>query len=603
VRESTRELFRKSGCILKEVPNIPNPYKETQLKRRTYKARFEFTFNKLYVWNLIDYERVIYLDADNLVVQNIDILFNCGHYCVTFFNPIYFHTGMMVIRPDRTEFRRLLKNLLTLESFSYDGADQGFLTAEFPQLDNAPLFDHRYVTGEIELPPHTQAQITRALQVPASQAPRRFEEPAMRFAMEYNLNSVFYYPSYSYDYFRRANLPFSNDPKLPIGSLDFCIIPHFKPWNWLPYIVFVTVREWHKVRSQLGDSWLAFGMSRLAIIIGYIAFWLVLHRALRAERFAPMLDKARVIFRAAVLKFPFIIPFTIFLVSIAWVFWFTTELLPQIVPPEWAWPLALLILFSTMYIALDYFALFIAPPGAALASHRGSLQLSKPFGATWFQIAIFSFHMDWFEVIVEGPSPLAPPVTKPLDEFDDDQDLTDTGTDNEGVLLTSVGNSARKVNSQQNASSSTADVQPSQSSSRWIVAFSFRNGVLPTVMLLPFITFLIAFYIAVVAEWHWHFVEKTLFFVITQLIFVASFYYTFVRARDICLGAPGALQQYTMQCGSIPFSQAVQAVLAAKNKGAPQIVVQDGSLDNVEPRFAAHAESSVGRGAVSILDE
>lgn len=49
VRESTREYFKREGCIVKEVPNIPNPYKASQERRRTYKPRFEFSFNKLYV--------------------------------------------------------------------------------------------------------------------------------------------------------------------------------------------------------------------------------------------------------------------------------------------------------------------------------------------------------------------------------------------------------------------------------------------------------------------------------------------------------------------------------------------------------------------------
>jgi hypothetical protein len=74
-------------------------------RRRSYKARFEHTFNKLYLWygayaitfeshrsnkpswghrNLTDYERVTYLDADNIAVHNMDELFmvstlNCQH--------------------------------------------------------------------------------------------------------------------------------------------------------------------------------------------------------------------------------------------------------------------------------------------------------------------------------------------------------------------------------------------------------------------------------------------------------------------------------------------------------------------------------------------
>ena len=190
VRESTKQAFREVGAIIREVPNIPNPYKATQQARRTYKSRFEFTFNKLYIWNLVEYERVMYLDADNLIVRNVDELFLCGHYCNTFMNPLFFHTGLMVVKPDAALFHSLLDSLLSLKIFSYDGADQGFLTAAFPGLDAAPLFN-------------------ATAMLLSGGAPS--EAPLMRYPMEYNFNSVFWYPFFSYDYFRRAQHPFSNE--------------------------------------------------------------------------------------------------------------------------------------------------------------------------------------------------------------------------------------------------------------------------------------------------------------------------------------------------------------------------------------------------------
>lgn len=49
------------------------------------------------------------------------------------------HPGLMIVRPNYEDFRRLLVNLLTLASYSYDGADQGFLTAEFREVGAPPL--------------------------------------------------------------------------------------------------------------------------------------------------------------------------------------------------------------------------------------------------------------------------------------------------------------------------------------------------------------------------------------------------------------------------------------------------------------------------------
>ena len=125
-------------------------FKSNQDRRRTYKNHFEFTLNKLYVWNMLEYERVIYMDADNLFFHNIDELFKCGHFCAVYMNPCNFHTGLFVVTPNATTYNSLLKSLATLPS--YDGADQGFLTAYFSGLQKAPLFDPQHPFAEKDMP-------------------------------------------------------------------------------------------------------------------------------------------------------------------------------------------------------------------------------------------------------------------------------------------------------------------------------------------------------------------------------------------------------------------------------------------------------------------
>lgn len=55
-------------------------------RRKSYKNRFEFTLNKLHCWLMTDYERVIYLDADNIIVNNMDHTFKCGNFCAVYMN-------------------------------------------------------------------------------------------------------------------------------------------------------------------------------------------------------------------------------------------------------------------------------------------------------------------------------------------------------------------------------------------------------------------------------------------------------------------------------------------------------------------------------------
>jgi hypothetical protein len=134
VKEETRRILRNDGAIITEVPNLVNPYKAAKAQGQTqrYLERFEFTLNKLYVWNLTQYERVVYLDADNIALGNLDELFDCGHFCAVFMNPCNFHTGLLVIKPDTAQFDYMVNSLRSGNITSYDGADQGFLTAFFP---------------------------------------------------------------------------------------------------------------------------------------------------------------------------------------------------------------------------------------------------------------------------------------------------------------------------------------------------------------------------------------------------------------------------------------------------------------------------------------
>ena len=89
-------------------------YKKDADRRRSYKNHFEYTLNKLHVWNMLDYERVIYMDADNIFFHNIDSLFKCGHFCAVYMNPCNFHTGLFVVTPNNATYNDLLKSLATL---------------------------------------------------------------------------------------------------------------------------------------------------------------------------------------------------------------------------------------------------------------------------------------------------------------------------------------------------------------------------------------------------------------------------------------------------------------------------------------------------------
>lgn len=95
------------GVIVKVVRDIPNPYRN----QGDFDMRFMFTLNKIYVWSLTAYERVVMLDADNLFLRKSDELFQCGQFCAVFINPCIFHTGLFVLEVSYLVFFTQLRHL------------------------------------------------------------------------------------------------------------------------------------------------------------------------------------------------------------------------------------------------------------------------------------------------------------------------------------------------------------------------------------------------------------------------------------------------------------------------------------------------------------
>lgn len=70
VSHDAREKLKEAGCILREVAPV-----KPRGKVKYFTQRFEDTWTKLTAWDVADhYERLVLLDADMLVLQNMDEL-------------------------------------------------------------------------------------------------------------------------------------------------------------------------------------------------------------------------------------------------------------------------------------------------------------------------------------------------------------------------------------------------------------------------------------------------------------------------------------------------------------------------------------------------
>jgi alpha-N-acetylglucosamine transferase len=90
------------------------------------------------VWELTQYDKVVFMDADILVRQNVDELFAQPELSAVEDCCDYFNSGMMVLVPSAARFKDMIDKLPTIRS--HDGADQGFLNVYFSKWNHLPFF-------------------------------------------------------------------------------------------------------------------------------------------------------------------------------------------------------------------------------------------------------------------------------------------------------------------------------------------------------------------------------------------------------------------------------------------------------------------------------
>ncbi len=100
-------------------------------------------FVKLRLWELEQYEKIVFLDADTLVIRNIDRLFGFPEFVAApnvYESLADFHrmnSGVFVAQPNRRTFESMLTRLDQPGAF-WPRTDQTFLQAFFPDWDGLP---------------------------------------------------------------------------------------------------------------------------------------------------------------------------------------------------------------------------------------------------------------------------------------------------------------------------------------------------------------------------------------------------------------------------------------------------------------------------------
>lgn len=273
VTQATRDLLTAEGATIRAVEDVENPFSHGL-------ARFAHTFNKLYLWNMTEFDRLIYLDADNIAVRRdmLDDLFRCGHFCVVYMNPCHFHTGLMVVKPDAALYTTMVQRLSAVGS--YDGADQGFLSSFFKKCWKAPVFNPRNGPSDA---------------------------PMNALHLNYNMHAIYYFAA-GHEFESLKCGVFEDEPGLAVATIGFPLPTVIKPWCgvrgwvrcllagrgcaktlahrywWTPLVGHTPA--WDAVRARLHEPELV--ASVLFRLVGVLGAYAILGRALAARAARPL---------------------------------------------------------------------------------------------------------------------------------------------------------------------------------------------------------------------------------------------------------------------------------------------------------------------------
>lgn len=141
VPETDKRALLAPNVVLYDIPPVANPN-----KLHKGNARFKHTYSKLAAFGMLAWDRLVYLDADAIVLSSIDDLFAIDEFAAApdlgyTLNYDIFNSGVFCCQPSPGLFAQILANLST--TTSYDGGDQGFLNEVFP---NARRLDRSYNT-------------------------------------------------------------------------------------------------------------------------------------------------------------------------------------------------------------------------------------------------------------------------------------------------------------------------------------------------------------------------------------------------------------------------------------------------------------------------
>ncbi|KAB2049575.1 hypothetical protein ES319_A13G186200v1 [Gossypium barbadense] len=212
VSDYAKKLLKADGWIVEMISLLANP---NQVRPK----RFWGVYTKLKIFNMTNYKKVVYLDADTIVVKSIEDLFKCQKFCANLKHSERLNSGVMVVEPSEAVFNDMMSKVNTLPS--YTGGDQGFLNSYYSDFPNAHVFD-----------PNIPDEVLKSRPAPEME----------RLSTLYNADVGLY---------MLANKWMVDESELRV--IHYTLGP-LKPWDWWTSWLLKPVDVWQNVREQLKES-------------------------------------------------------------------------------------------------------------------------------------------------------------------------------------------------------------------------------------------------------------------------------------------------------------------------------------------------------------
>jgi len=143
----TNQVSEEMKKVLEETFNrvvVVDPLDSKDMANLQLLDRTELgiTFTKIHCWTLTEYSKCVFLDADTLLIQNSDELFDREELSASPDAgwPDCFNSGVFVFRPNLNTYQGLVSHALTQGSF--DGGDQGLLNTYFSDWPTKDISRH-----------------------------------------------------------------------------------------------------------------------------------------------------------------------------------------------------------------------------------------------------------------------------------------------------------------------------------------------------------------------------------------------------------------------------------------------------------------------------